>query len=250
VPPDEPSLFDLPLAPAEDERAEDDPLDLASRPARPTSPKPRPAGAGELPLFPAEDAERLAADAADEAGYPGDSPGPPASVPATDLPDRERGPARGAAEAAEAADGPDPATAAAAAVPAGWSSRVLASLADGAFLGIALVGGGLGATFLGVWPDTDALAPLALFALVFSFVYSVVPLAFWGRTPGMAAAGLVSRDDDGGPLTFGQTGLRWLGGLLTLAAAGLPLLLALGPLGGRSLADRLSGSQTWAARPR
>lgn len=84
--------------------------------------------------------------------------------------------------------------------------------------------------------------PLLVFGLLFSFLYSVFSLAFWGQTPGMAWAGLLARSVTGEPLTFGQTVLRWLGGLFTLAFAGLPLLLAL--VGGRSLADRVSDSKT------
>ncbi len=81
----------------------------------------------------------------------------------------------------------------------------------------------------------------ALFLLTFSFLYSVLPLAFWGRTPGMALAGLRTSSADGRPLTFRQSVLNWLGGVLTLALAGLPLLLA---LGGRSLSDLISGART------
>ena len=76
----------------------------------------------------------------------------------------------------------------------------------------------------------------------FSFLYSVVTLAFWGQTPGMVAAGLMARSHGDQPLSFGQTGLRWLAGLLTVALGGLPLLVA---LTGRSFADRLSGSATY-----
>ena len=61
----------------------------------------------------------------------------------------------------------------------------------------------------------------------------------------MAWAGLVSQNRDGEPLTFDQTARRWIGALLTLGTAGLPLLLA---LRGRSLADLLSGSVTWSER--
>lgn len=238
MPHEEPWLFDLPLVQGEDEPDEDpgaqgDPELPASGPPpgeREASGGPgisRAAGAGELPLFPS--AEGSSDDVAldDDAG---------------DARYAES-PSYGRETATEA--GRAGATDAGVPVPASWSSRVLACLADGAFLGAAVVGGGLTAAVLGAMPGRDAALPFALFALVFSFVYSVVPLAFWGHTPGMATAGLVARDDDGGPLTFGQTGLRWLGGLLTLAFAGLPLLLALGPLGGRSLADRLSGSRTW-----
>lgn len=86
---------------------------------------------------------------------------------------------------------------------------------------------------------------LAVFVAVFSFLYTVIPLAFWGRTLGMTRVGLVASggDEPQGALTFGQTALRWSGGLLTVALLGLPSLLAL--LGGRSLTDRLSGSRTW-----
>lgn len=84
---------------------------------------------------------------------------------------------------------------------------------------------------------------LALFLLVFSFLYTVIPLAFWGRTPGMGRIGLVARSGEIGALTFGQTAQRWLGAVLTVLLVGLPALLAL--LGGRSLADRLSDSRLW-----
>jgi hypothetical protein len=57
----------------------------------------------------------------------------------------------------------------------------------------------------------------------------------------MAAVGLVARSGRDQPLSFGQTGLRWLAGLATVALCGLPLVVA---LTGRSLADRLSGSMT------
>ncbi len=123
--------------------------------------------------------------------------------------------------------------------------RLAAVLLDGGLLLVVSATAIVGSYLMGVrWGVAD-LGPLAAFLLVFSFVYSVVPLAFWGRTPGMAMARILARGGDGGPLTFGQTALRWLGGLLTLALAGLPLLLALPSLGGRSLADRLSGTRTW-----
>jgi uncharacterized RDD family membrane protein YckC len=129
--------------------------------------------------------------------------------------------------------------------PAPLVPRFAAALLDGGVLltvaAIAIVG-----TFLlGIRWHGEDLPPLLLFLAVFSLLYSTVPLAFWGRTPGMALMRLSARAGDGGPLTFGQTALRWLGGLLTLLLAGLPLLLAASPLGGRSLADRLSGTRCW-----
>ncbi len=89
---------------------------------------------------------------------------------------------------------------------------------------------------------TPAEWPAGLvFLLTFSFLYAVLPLAFWGRTPGMTLAGLRATSRDGRPMTFRQAVLKWLGSALTVALAGLPLLLA---LGGASLSDLISGSRT------
>jgi uncharacterized RDD family membrane protein YckC len=98
-----------------------------------------------------------------------------------------------------------------------------------------------GCRYLGVTPDVRDWPALTVFLLSFSFLYTVVPLAFWGHTLGMTWAGLTSQSNDGEPLSFDQTARRWLGMLLTLAALGLPLLLA---LTGRSLVDRMSDSST------
>ncbi len=86
--------------------------------------------------------------------------------------------------------------------------------------------------------------PFGVLALVFSFPYWTVPLAFWGQTPGMTWVGHTARSTSGEPLSFGQAFMRWFGAILTLALAGLPLLLA---LTGRSLTDRISGSRTIAS---
>ena len=132
-----------------------------------------------------------------------------------------------------------------AAARAGLGSRLAAGVADllihAAVLMVALIGTRL----LGVRVTLADAPALGVFLLAFSFLYTIVPLAFWGHTLGMAWSGLVSQNRDGEPLTFDQTARRWLGAVLTLAAAGLPLLLA---LGGRSLADLLSGSVTWSER--
>jgi len=101
-----------------------------------------------------------------------------------------------------------------------------------------------GCRTLGVMPAFADWPAFGVFLLSFSFLYTVVPLAFWGHTLGMTWAGLTAESTGGEPLSFDQTARRWLGALLTLATAGLPLLLA---LGGRSLADRLSGSRTLAS---
>jgi uncharacterized RDD family membrane protein YckC len=138
--------------------------------------------------------------------------------------------------------GPEEASAAA---RAGLGSRLAAGVADllihAAVLMIVLIGTRL----LGVRATLADAPALGVFLLAFSFLYTIVPLAFWGHTLGMAWTGLFSQNRDGEPLTFGQTARRWLGAVLTLAAAGLPLLIA---LSGRSLADLLSGSVTWSER--
>lgn len=124
-------------------------------------------------------------------------------------------------------------------------SRLAAGAADLLIHGAVLMVLLIGTRLLGVRPTLDEAPAFVLFLLAFSFLYTIVPLAFWGHTLGMAWAGLVSQNRDGEPLTFDQTARRWLGALLTLAVAGLPLLLA---LRGRSLADLLSGSVTWSER--
>ncbi|HUP42897.1 MAG TPA: RDD family protein, partial [Thermoanaerobaculia bacterium] len=77
--------------------------------------------------------------------------------------------------------------------PAPLSSRFLAGLADLAVhlaLAVALL---FGSRLLGVEAGLGDWPALVLFLLVFSFLYTVLPLAFWGQTPGMAWAGLVAR---------------------------------------------------------
>lgn len=120
--------------------------------------------------------------------------------------------------------------------------RVLAGLLD---LGVQIVvaaGALAGAARMGV-ALTRAVAPgFVLLLLVFSLFYLVVPLAFWARSPGMAAVGLLARAGDEHPPTFAEALRRWLGGVATVLLAFLPALLALGPAR-RSLADRWSGCE-------
>jgi uncharacterized RDD family membrane protein YckC len=131
-------------------------------------------------------------------------------------------------------------------VPSGGAlSRIASGAADllvHAAMAVLLL---VGTRMLGVRPVFADWPAVGIFLLAFSFLYMVVPLAFWGHTLGMAWAGLVARNQDGEPLTFDQTARRWLGGLLTLSLAGLPLLIT-----GRrrSLTDRLSGSTTYPSR--
>lgn len=189
----------------------------------------------ELPLFDlplhANDEERdaeeeeEARDAVDpplrKKGAPADEPGP------------ETGPAAPAGEDATAPEEDE--------VQAPVRDRILSGLLD---LGIQLLVLGSAAASvhaMGLELGPADAGPFAVLALIFSFLYWFIPLAFWGQTPGMAWVGnsAVSLDDE--PLTFGQSVLRWLGAILTLAFLGLPIALA---FGGRSLTDRLSDSKT------
>lgn len=134
-----------------------------------------------------------------------------------------------------------PVPAASAPPAAGLGRRLLAGLGDLALHAAIFVLMLTGARLLGVELVKASLLPTGLALLLFSLLYTVIPLAFWGQTPGMSWAGIVSRSADGEPLSFGQSARQWLGGLLTLALAGLPTLLA---LSGRSLGDRISGART------
>lgn len=119
--------------------------------------------------------------------------------------------------------------------------RLLAGVADIA-VHVVMTGIALGAVLgLGVPLTTESWPAFAVLVLAFSFLYWVVPLAFWGQTPGMAWIGHIARGDGDEPLSFGQTVRRWIGAWLTVGLVGLPLLLG---LGGRSLSDRLSGTET------
>jgi len=122
------------------------------------------------------------------------------------------------------------------------AARFRATCGDLAVLAAAGLAAAVGARTLSAPVGVDQLAPLLLFVVVFSFVYAVVPLAFWGGTPGMIWAGLVARTSASEPLSFGQSVLRWFAGWATLGLLGLPGLLA---VTGRSLVDRLSASTTF-----
>lgn len=140
---------------------------------------------------------------------------------------------------------PSPAARSTASGRAGLGSRISAAGADLLVHASVAVGVLVGCRLMGVRPVLSDWPAVALFLLSFSFLYTVVPLAFWGHTPGMAWAGLDARSRDGEPLAFDQTARRWIGGILTLLLLGLPLLLA---FGGRSLSDLLSGSETLSSR--
>lgn len=186
----------------------------------------------------------------------GDEPEPAAETlveSADDLPLRGQGEGPVTESDLEAGEEPDPlddtdeeeVRAAGEEVPAGVADRLVGGLVDLAVQGGAVALAAFLSRMLGIPVGMDDYPPFLVFGLVFSFLYAFIPLAFWGHTPGMAWVGHTARNLDGEPLTFSQTVLRWLGSLLTLGLAGLPLLLA---LSGRSLTDRLSDSRTEKSR--
>lgn len=145
-----------------------------------------------------------------------------------------------AEERAPAASEPRP-------VEAAVGPRFVATLLDLvavlAALGFALVA----LRLLEVPADRRLLAPLGVFLASFSFLYQVVPLAFWGHTPGMAYARIHARAKNGEFMTIQQCILRWVGWILTLATGGLAGLVA---LAGVSFTDLVSRTRTYlAGRP-
>lgn len=123
-------------------------------------------------------------------------------------------------------------------------TRFAAGLIDFGVVAVLMIGIWLGLGALGIESGSRMLLPMALFSLSFSFLYFVFPLAFWGRTPGMAKMGIAARCLNGQTLTFSQSVRRWLGAVLTVLCFGLPLLLI--PATGQSLGDRLSRSRCQA----
>ena len=263
-PDNEPLLFDLPLdRPARDGNAEpvlDRREPRAPRPQQPAKPPqaspappraPRTAGAGGAAGAAAAAGKAATEEASPPAprlpltsAAPSARLAPPASAAATEPAterDRDRRPEeaerQGRTEDDDAAPSP---------IPGGRVSigrRAAAGTADLLVHVAVAVLALAGCRALGVIPAVADWPAFGAFLLSFSFLYTVVPLAFWGHTLGMTWAGLTAESLGGEPLSFDQTARRWLGALLTVAAAGLPLLLA---LTGRSLADRLSGSRTLA----
>jgi hypothetical protein len=121
--------------------------------------------------------------------------------------------------------------------------RAIGTAADAA-VSILLVLAGLLAAYAarGRTPQFAGLAWASAFALYVSFFVVVVPLVFFGRTVGMALAGLAARDDGTGRrLTATEAARRWAGTLATVAAIGLPLFFTARDSEAPTLADRLSG---------
>ena len=126
-------------------------------------------------------------------------------------------------------------------VLAGIGPRLLGGMADLLVHAGVMAAVALGLYAMAATPRLDHWPALGVLLLTFSFLYTVVSLAFWGQTAGMAWCELFSRDRLSRPLTFRQACLRWLGGLVSVLLAGLPVLLA---YRGTSLADLMSASVT------
>jgi uncharacterized RDD family membrane protein YckC len=182
------------------------------------------------PKPPSEDALRRLRGEASEATAP-----PPAeSLPLPLFP----------SEIGEEAESLESAAAPTVADPAPRRRQLLAGLLDLAIHGAVVVVVSLGLVLMGLSLDPWVWPAVAMLLLVFSFLYTVIPLAFWGQTLGMARLGLRARSSGGERLSFDQTARRWLGGVLTLVLGGLPLLFG---WRGRSLSERLSRSETFRA---
>jgi hypothetical protein len=167
-------------------------------------------------------------------------PDPPAgsSEPLADLP------LRGVAEDAPASAALGASAASEASSPTPSFAVRAAALAADAFLVVLLAAVSLlAATALsGRFPRPEGLWWTAVFAVYVSFISTVLPLLLFGKTVGMALAGLTARGPDREvPLTLGESARRWLGTALTLAGAGLPLLATCRDGKAPTLADRMSG---------
>ncbi len=224
APPDEPVLFDLPLG-LPDPLESFDPRLASPRSELPSGRRPKSAAqeagavAGRGDLLPFEEAP------APLARYPQAVPSRPLGAPLVE------------------ADDESDATTDLSVFPSGrerWVAGAADLIVHAAVLVVALIG----VRALGIQPAFAHAAPFGLFLAAFSFLYTVIPLAFWGQTLGMGWMRTIARDRDGQALTFDQTARRWLGALIAAALLGLPVWLA---LRGRSLTDWLSGSITLRA---
>jgi hypothetical protein len=127
---------------------------------------------------------------------------------------------------------------------AGPGVRAGAFTADAATILLLVFATVLGAReFTGVLPSTAGLPWAGAFLLLLSFFSTVFPLMLFGRTVGMALAGLtVSPRASSRRLRAEEAVQRWLGTLVTAATAGLPLLWS-----GRD-GQRITPADRWSGR--
>lgn len=122
------------------------------------------------------------------------------------------------------------------------STRARAFAADGAMLVLLVSLCVLLASNLRGQPLRPAALPWAIaFAVYLSFFTTVVPLVLFGRTVGMALAGLSARAPGSERLSSREGLLRWSGTVLAAAALGLPLLWTARRPEEPTPADRFSG---------
>lgn len=122
-----------------------------------------------------------------------------------------------------------------------FTRRIVSGLAD--LLILALVGTvqlAAGAVVLELRFPLSAFWGISGFLVIVALVLLVLVPFVWGTTPGMALVDIKIRAEDGGPPTLGAAFLRFLGFVVTVITAGIPLLLAAFDRRGRTLADFFS----------
>ena len=166
----------------------------------------------------------------------GESESPDADrEPLADLPLRSEAEVAGPAE--ERTDAPDDSGAAA------LGPRVLAFAGDAATTVLAVSAAVLaGSATSGRSPRAAGLLWAGAFALLFSFFLVVVSLCLFGRTVGMALAGLeAERGQVGRRLLPAEAVRRWLGTLAAAVTLGAPLVATARDRSAPTPADRFSG---------
>jgi len=138
---------------------------------------------------------------------------------------------------------PLPAASGRAARAAPLSRRAMAFAADAALVVLVVAGALLAAQLrAGKAPRLPGLPWAGAFAIYLSFFAVVLPLLLFGRTLGLALAGLRVRAGETGPrLTLPEAAARWIGTLATLVTLGLPLAFTARDAELPTPADRLSG---------
>ncbi len=123
------------------------------------------------------------------------------------------------------------------------SARLVAAGSDGAVLVLVVAAALLGAGAAhGRWPSPTGLLWAVGFAFYLSFFATVVPLILFGRTVGMALAGLAAAPRSGSRgLSPRESLLRWVGTVLTVLSLGLSLPFTRRDRQAPTLADALSG---------
>lgn len=121
--------------------------------------------------------------------------------------------------------------------------RLLAFAGDAAASVLAVSLGLLGgAAASGRTPRAEGLLWAGAFGIYFSFVLVVLSLTLFGRTVGMALAGLEARPGPAGKrLLPGEAVRRWIGTVFAAATAGAPLFWTARDPAAPTPADRFSG---------